>query len=147
MEKRLEMTIEPRPKERPRASVIGGHARIYTPKTTETYENNIRKAWVQQNGEEPLTGPVVVRIHFGMPIPKSVSKKNRIQMLGRKIRPVTKPDIDNLAKSILDAINGVAYKDDNQIVTLMAKKYYTEIPCVRVIVADWIPKEGEEIEH
>lgn len=141
MEKRLEMTIEPRPKERPRARVIGNHAQIYTPTTTADYEKKIRSAWTKANGEDPLTGPVIVRVHLGMPIPKSATKANRAGMLARKIRPVTKPDIDNLAKSILDAINGAAYKDDNQIVTLLVKKYYAAIPFIKVIVAEWKEEE------
>jgi len=141
MEKRLTMTIEPRPKERPRATVVGGHARIYTPKTTEDYEKKIRSAWIKANGSDPIAGAVTVRIHLGMPIPKSSTKAARLKMLERKQVPVTKPDIDNLAKSILDAINGVAYKDDNQIVTLLVKKYYAEVPFAKVIVEDWKPKE------
>ena len=143
-EKTLMMTIEPRPKERPRATVVGGHARIYTPKTTEDYEKKIRSAWTKANGSDPLTGPVVVRIRLGMPIPKSTTKTNKALMLARKMRPVTKPDVDNLAKSILDAINGVAYKDDNQIVDLLARKYYAEVPTVKVTVTDWVPKEEGE---
>lgn len=141
MQKTLTMTIEPRPKERPRATVIGGHARIYTPKTTEDYEKKIRAAWTKANGSDPITGPVLVRIHVGMPIPKSTPKGNKALMLNRQLRPVTKPDIDNLAKSILDAINGIAYKDDNQIVDLLARKYYAEVPFIRVMVEDWTPKE------
>jgi len=141
MEKRLEMLITPFGKERPRGTIIGGHVRIYTPKATETYENEVRKAWEKVNGSEPFTGPLVVRLYFGMPIPKSEAKGRKLLMLERKIRPTTKPDIDNCAKSVLDALNGVAYKDDNQIVTLLAKKFYTEVPCVKVIIADWEAKE------
>ena len=142
MEKRLDLTIEPKPKERPRATVVGGHARIYTPRTTEDYEKKIRSAWVKANGEDPFSGPVVVRIHFGMPIPKSATKANREKMLSRLQRPTVKPDVDNLGKSVLDALNGVAYKDDNQIVTLLAKKYYRGTPCLTVIVEEWTPKGG-----
>ena len=141
-EKRLEIVIIPFGKERPRVAMIGGHPKIYTPKPTEQYEAQIRKAWVKENGEEPFSGPLVVRLHFGMAIPKSATKKDRLLMLQRKKRPVTKPDIDNCAKSVLDALNGVAYKDDNQIVSLVAKKYYTDVPCVKVIVAEWQPEEG-----
>ena len=141
MEKRLMLTIEPRPKERPRATVVGGHARIYTPKATEDYEKKIREAWKKANGFDQLTGPVVVRIHLGMPIPKSTTKAAKVKMLEKKQVPVTKPDIDNLAKSILDAINGIAYKDDNQIVTLLVRKFYADVPFVKVIVTDWAPKE------
>lgn len=141
MEKKLTMTIEPLPKERPRATVVGGHARIYTPKTTASYEKKIRDAWIKANGDKPLTGPVIVRVWLGMPIPKSTTKANKAMMLARKMRPVTKPDVDNLAKSVLDAINGVAYKDDNQIVDLVARKVYADIPFVKVFVTDWEPKE------
>ncbi len=141
MEKRADIFITPFGKERPRVAMIGGHPRIYTPKSTETYEKEIRKAWEKVNGSEPFTGPLVVRLYFGLPVPKSETKGRKLQMLERKIRPATKPDIDNLAKSVLDALNGVAYKDDNQIVTMLAKKCYTEIPCVKIIVADWEAKE------
>ena len=145
MEKTLEMLIEPRPKERPRVAMIGGHPRIYTPKKTEEYEEAIRKAWIKANGEDPFTGPLVLRVWLGMRIPKSTSKVNRVAMLERRIRPTVKPDVDNCAKSVLDALNGVAYKDDNQIVTLLAKKYYTETPCIKVVVAEWTKsRKGDE---
>ena len=141
MEKKVEIYITPFGKERPRASVVGGHARIYTPKATETYEREIKKAWEKVNGSEPFSGPLVMRLYFYMPIPKSETKANKLKMLEKKKRPVTKPDLDNLSKSIMDALNGVAYNDDNQIVTLLAKKYYGEMPCVKIIVAEWEAKE------
>lgn len=141
MEKKAEIYITPFGKERPRASVVGGHARIYTPKATEIYEREIKKAWEKENGSEPFSGPLVMRLYFYMPIPKSETKANKLKMLEKKKRPVTKPDLDNLSKSIMDALNGVAYNDDNQIVTLLAKKYYGEIPCVKIIVAEWEAKE------
>ena len=49
-----------------------------------------------------------------------------------QIRPTQKPDADNIAKSVLDALNGLAYADDKQIVTLVVDKYYDEEPCVHV---------------
>ena len=141
MEKRLTALIEPKPKERPRGTIIDGHVRIYTPKTTEAYEKQVRTAWVKENGETPIEGPVVVRVHLGMKIPKGTTKAKKALMLARKERPTVKPDADNCAKSVLDALNGVAYRDDNQIVDLIVRKFYTEIPCVKVIVSDWVPKE------
>jgi len=143
MEKRLSMTIIPKPKERPRAAIIGGHARIFTPKTTEAYEKEIRAAWIKQNGNVPEEYPMRARIYFGLPIPKSETKKNKVQMLARKIFPTKKPDLDNMAKAVLDALNGVAYKDDCQIVTMLSKKNYAEVPYVKVILDEEKPKEGE----
>jgi len=143
MEKRLVMTITPKPKERPRAAIIGGHARIFTPKTTEAYEKEIRAAWVRANGDKPEEGPIRARIYFGLPIPKSETKGNKLQMIQRKVFPTKKPDLDNLAKAVLDALNGVAYKDDCQIVTMLSRKNYAEAPYVKVILNDEKPKEGD----
>lgn len=141
MEKRLSMTIIPKPKERPRAAIIGGHARIFTPKTTEAYEKEIRAAWVRNNGDKPEEGPLRARIYFGLPIPKSETKANKLLMIQRKVFPTKKPDLDNMAKAVLDALNGVAYKDDSQIVTVLSKKNYSETPYVRVIISEEKPKE------
>lgn len=143
MEKKLAMTIIPKPKERPRAAIIGGHARIFTPKATEAYEKEIRAAWIKQNGNVPEEYPMRARIYFGLPIPKSETKKNKVQMLARKIFPTKKPDLDNMAKAVLDALNGVAYKDDCQIVTMLSKKNYAEVPYVKVFLDEEKPKEGE----
>lgn len=141
MEKKLTALIEPKPKERPRGTIINGHVRIYTPQTTEKYEKQVRTAWIRENGEIPIDGPVVVRVHLGMKIPRSTTKTKKALMLARKERPTVKPDADNCAKSILDALNGVAYRDDNQIVDLIVRKFYTEIPCIKVVVSEWVPKE------
>lgn len=101
----------PKGKERPRF----GQGRIYTPPEQFEHEHQIRKAWIERYGIEPVaTGcPVAVIVSFSKPLPKSI----------RQPRPwILKPDIDNLAKSVLDALNGVAYADDQQIVKLQAVK-------------------------
>lgn len=141
MEKRLTITIEPSPKERPRATVVGGHARIYTPKTTEAYEKKIRDAWIKANGSTPMEGQLLAKIFYGFPIPKSMPKKKIPDMLARIIRPAVKPDLDNLDKAVMDALNKVAYKDDSQIVAKVSKKHYAEIPSVTVVIADYGKEE------
>lgn len=143
MEKKLSMAIIPQPKERPRVTMIAGHPRIYTPQATREYESKIARSWTKENGEMPFTGPVAVKITLGMKIPKSASKAKIQKMLSREIRPTVKPDVDNCAKSILDALNGLAYADDNQIVSLTVRKYYTEVPQILIRVAEWVPKEGD----
>ena len=140
-EKILVVYREPFPKERPRGTIIAGHVNIYTPKKTVAEEKAIAEAWKQKNGLISYEGPVIVRIVLGMPIPKSASKTKKKAMLDRKIRPTTKPDADNCAKLILDALNGLAYQDDNQIVSLTVKKYYTDVPKIMVKVAEWQPEE------
>ena len=148
-EKILVVYKEPHPKERPRGRIVTpkeGKPFIqwYTPKETTEHEEAIARAWKEKNGLTPYQGPVIVRIVFGLKIPKSTSKARIKQMLDRKIRPIVKPDVDNCAKSVLDALNGLAYEDDNQIVSLSVRKYYTDIPKILIKVAEWIPKEGEE---
>ena len=142
-EKVLVLHIEPMPKERPRATVVGGHARIYTPAKTAAYEKKIANAWKTEHGETPFTGPVSVRIVFLMPIPKSVTKARKAAMEAQTERPITKPDADNLAKAVMDAINGIAYKDDNQVVDLSVSKYYGTAPKIMIRVREWEPKEAE----
>ena len=71
----------------------------------------------------------------------SETKTNKALMIARKVFPTKKPDLDNLAKAVLDALNGVAYKDDCQIVTVLSKKNYAEAPYVRVIISEETPKE------
>ena len=108
----LEVDIMPKGKERPRFTA-NGH--VYTPDAQAEHERAIRRAWMDRWGMEPVSSkcPVAVIVSFSKPLPKSV----------RQPRPwIIKPDIDNLAKSVLDALNGVAYADDAQIVKLQAVK-------------------------
>ena len=143
-EKILVIHREPFPKERPRGTIIAGHVNIYTPKKTVAEEKAIAEAWKKEHGLLPYEGPVSVRIVLGMAVPKSTSMKKKKDMLGRKIRPTVKPDADNCAKLILDALNGLAYQDDNQIVDLSVRKYYTEVPKILIKVSEWKMKENPD---
>ena len=67
-----------------------------------------------------------------MYIPKSTSQKKLTQMINREIRPTKKPDIDNIVKVVADALNGIAYADDKQIVSLVVEKYYSVRPRVEI---------------
>ena len=77
---------------------------------------------------------MLVRIYAYYKIPKSTSKKKRAEMLEGRIFPTIKPDADNVAKIILDALNGVVYEDDKQVVGLLTLKRYSEEPRVEVII-------------
>ncbi len=144
MEKRLSITVEPAPKERPRATVVGGHARIYTPSTTASYEKKIRDAWIREHGNTPMEGQLLAKIYYGFRIPKSTPKKNIPAMLQKVIRPTVKPDLDNLDKAVMDALNKVAYKDDSQIVAKVSKKHYAEVPNVTIVIAEYGKEEKKD---
>ena len=124
---------EPQGKGRPRVVRQGGFARAYTPEKTASYENLVKVEYQRARGIM-YAGDVQLRMtitaHYG--IPKSVSKIKRAAMVKGIIRPVKKPDADNVAKVICDALNGVAYRDDTQIVHLAVSKWYDDEPCVVV---------------
>ena len=80
--------------------------------------------------------PLRVRILAKFPIPESWSKKNKEKALKGEIKPNKKPDLDNIAKIILDGLNGVAYTDDKQVTSLEIEKAYSDTPCVVVYIAE-----------
>ena len=121
------------PKQRPR---ISGR-RAYTPKRTKDYEERVLEAFRSSyQGFYPTFGkdaPVRICISIYQAIPKSWSKKKRLQAEQGEIVPLSRNgDIDNIAKSILDALNGFAYEDDCQVTTLIVTKQYGVNPCAEV---------------
>jgi len=70
------------------------------------------------------------------PIPKSASKKKRADMESGKLRPIVKPDLDNVMKVVCDALNQIAYRDDSQIVAASLVKMYSNTPRVEVEIID-----------
>lgn len=124
---------EPKGKARPRFSSRSGRA--YTPKDTVAYENKVKQCYSEQCGDYYFgTDIVSVKILAYYPIPKSASKKFRISVLNGLIRPGKKPDSDNVIKIVCDALNGVAWNDDAQVVECLFQKWYDEEPCVDVWV-------------
>ena len=119
-------------KQRPRFSKSGV---VYTPKETRVYENFVRACYsdyANQYKWEPYDGQLRAEVEVFIQVPKSDSKlKKQAKIIG-EIRPTIKPDCDNLAKSILDSLNGLAYQDDRQIIELSVKKFYAEQSEVRV---------------
>lgn len=100
---------KPVPKARPR--VVNRHA--YTPKKTKDRADLIKQI-AAPLFDKPFTGPVCVDVIAVFPIPKSWSKKKKAEMRG--MPHTQRPDKDNLEKLPYDALNGIAYVDDSQIV-------------------------------
>jgi Holliday junction resolvase RusA-like endonuclease len=124
---------EPKGKARPRVFTNNqGRRQAITPKETLSYENLVK--WVYQNtyGARKLEGELEARIVAMYSIPKSMTKKNRQLIEEGKLHPTKKPDLDNVAKIVLDSLNGIAYSDDSQIVKLNIEKHYSENPRVEV---------------
>ncbi|WP_238899337.1 RusA family crossover junction endodeoxyribonuclease [Clostridium sp. YIM B02500] len=108
-------------KARPR--VFGKHA--VTPEDTVNYENWVKICYQQQDGRHFFNEPIRADIRVYHKVPKSYSKK-RIEGIKQGLeRPQKKPDADNIAKIILDSLNGIAYKDDSQVIELQVSKFFT----------------------
>lgn len=130
-----QLTIDgvPVAKGRPRLGRYG----TYTPKKTQEYEEYVKMCWVAKyGGIQPSEQSLEVDIVFYLPIPKSVNKKQRAEMLDGKIKHTKKPDIDNLIKSVLDALNGIAYSDDSKIIKVAAEKQYSEKPKTEIQISE-----------
>lgn len=129
-------------KGRPRFSTQGGFVRAITPEKTANYETLVRLSYQQKYAgctfEKNV--PLMADITALFPIPKSASKKLQAKMLSGAVRPTKKPDCDNIIKAVLDALNGVAYYDDSQVVKICIRKRYDTNP--RTIIEIIELKEG-----
>jgi len=105
----------------------------YTPKQTRTQEAFIKALFVQKYpGHVILDGPLEMTVLAFFPIPKSASKSAKNSMILGGTFPTRKPDADNLLKVFMDALSGLAYRDDAQIVSVMLDKRYSENPHAEV---------------
>ena len=131
----------PQGKGRPRFTKSG---HTYTPAKTAEYEKLVQAEYIRQCAGQSLHGqPVHIWIDAFFEIPKNTSKKRHSEMLIME-RPTKKPDADNVIKIITDALNGIAYDDDRQIVALMFEKFYAEIPHVDVYLGVIRPEEAQK---
>jgi Holliday junction resolvase RusA-like endonuclease len=122
----FEVPGEPRGKGRPRFS--SGHA--YTDNETRSYEKKIMAYYRQQLSDFrwPDSAYISVEVTAVYPIPKSATKASLAAIQAGRILPKMKPDIDNVLKIVLDSLNGIAYKDDSQVVMVSGRKVYGHEP-------------------
>lgn len=124
----FEVPGEPRGKGRPR---FNRHTGItYTDSETRSYEKKIIAHYRQQLKDFRWPDEVFVSVSVTAiyPIPKSATKASVAAIQDGKILPKKKPDIDNVLKVVLDSLNGIAYKDDSQVVTVVGQKVYGQEP-------------------
>lgn len=95
----------------------------YTPEKTKAFEEKLKMYFIKKyKRPEVSENPFKIKILAEFKPPKSLSKKKQMQLIGKPYPK--KPDMDNITKAILDSLNGLAYKDDNQIVSINAEKKY-----------------------
>lgn len=112
----------------------------YTPSDIAEYSNYVKLCFINKypswNVQEFVNKPLKTVINVYMQIPESYSKKKKELARAGNLKPTVKPDCDNIAKNINDSLNGVAYPDDKQIVSLTINKYYADSDCVIVTISD-----------
>lgn len=125
---------EPIGKGRPR--FYNGHA--VTPPKTREYEEEIRLSFLQANkGKLPMyeKGTALnLHLEFNFEVPKSYSKKKRKLCLNGEQKHTKRPDIDNLVKAVLDALNGYLFEDDSQVTSVTSCKRFSESSGVNIRV-------------
>ena len=112
----------------------------YTPSDMIEYSNLVKMSFINKypawNTEIFADNPLKVEINVYIPIPKSFSKKKKALALEGILRPTVKPDCDNIAKNINDALNRIVYNDDKQIVSLTVNKFYSNDEYVKVNISE-----------
>lgn len=114
---------EPVGKGRPR---MGRGGRVYTPDATRRAEHAVARAWWAPMIEIDFEIAVRVTAYYGRPKDHflqsgALSAKGR-----RSIVPMKTPDLDNVVKLVLDALNGVAYRDDKQVQSVEALRFWDD---------------------
>ena len=131
----FEVPGEPQGKRRARFVRAGHFVKTYADPKTVTYETFIREMFcIAHPGFVPLEGGLGVEIRAFCGMPKGVSKRKRAMMESGELRPAKRPVADNIAKVILDALTGLAFKNDSQVVRLIVGKAYSTRPRVEVEV-------------
>lgn len=124
------------PKQRPRFKRCGAYIQTYTPQPTLDYQKLVADSYLENNSDTKLTGALIMTIDAYFNVPKSYSKKKKAMLMG-KPNLQHNGDVDNIAKSILDGLNGIAYDDDTIIYDLHTRKFYSDNDIERVEVKIW----------
>jgi crossover junction endodeoxyribonuclease RusA len=113
----------PKPQPRPRATIRGRHAGVYDPGTANEWRAAVAAAGSKHQPAGPLEGPLLVGMRFYLPRPKRLMRKCDPDT---RLRHTAKPDVDNLAKAVLDALTAAGWwADDSQVCSLTIEKWYT----------------------
>jgi Holliday junction resolvase RusA-like endonuclease len=122
---RLVIPGAPVGKARPRVTSHG----TFTPPKTKRAEADVRAVWREHGGLRLPDGPIVAHMHSYVERPAGhFTTKGKLSAAGRRAPfPVRKPDLDNAIKLILDSLNGLAYRDDAQVVEIHARRLWKDV--------------------
>lgn len=121
---------EPKAQPRPRAYAFHGHARMYDAGTSNGWKKLVSYAAKPYCHKTPLLGPLRVNLHFWFSRPKSHYGKSKGKPYIKESAPrsmTNKPDVDNLAKAVMDALTDVGmWGDDSQIIITEISKEWAD---------------------
>lgn len=127
---------DPVPKGRPRFARRGQFVQTYTDAKTIDYETQVAmRARHAIGSTKPLEGALSVFLYLRYTVPASYSKKRKEACL-KGVEYPKRIDIDNVYKSVTDAMNGIVYLDDSQIVEAHIKKVYAEESGANIMVQE-----------
>jgi Holliday junction resolvase RusA-like endonuclease len=113
----------------------------YPDPQTEAYERTLAEAAsLYMRGKRPTEGPLALLVHAYREVPASWPARDREKALAGAIRPTPRPDGDNYLKAAQDALNGIVWRDDAQIVDARVIKQYSRFPALRIEVREFIPR-------
>lgn len=136
----MEFIVKGKPQGKARPRVVRnkytGKTHGITPAKTIEYEDLIRWSYKSAGGQYMGEATLQLDVQAYFPIPKSFNRAKRQRAEIDELRPTTKPDCDNIIKVVLDALNGVAYYDDKQVVCVSCNKYYAETGYIKINIKE-----------
>lgn len=123
---------EPVAQGRPRFARRGNFVTTYDPAKSRDYKDTVYSIAIEHKPEQPLEGPLNVKIVAFKSIPKSFSKRKAADAESGVLLPITKPDCDNYAKGVKDALSGLIWRDDAQVVRLTVEKKFSTVPRMEI---------------
>ncbi|MFF2174955.1 RusA family crossover junction endodeoxyribonuclease [Lysinibacillus sp. NPDC058147] len=137
---KIEIPGDVQAQQRPKFSSFGNNVSVRDPKESKDYKSFVRLVAAEHAPESLITEEIRLSIDVYLKIPKKYHTKPKMALIhAGKLRPTTKPDIDNLAKGIKDGLSKVVWHDDSQVTELVARKWYSDNPRAEVTI-EWAEK-------
>ena len=128
------------PKQSAKFTQISGFIKAYQPSKVKDYANFIKLCFIDKykdHNPDVFKGKMLeMHVKEFRIIPKSKTKTFKQRALAGDLRPITKPDTDNITKQVKDALNMIAYPDDAQIVTDITEKFYSDRPRIEIYIRE-----------
>lgn len=133
---KFEVLGEPKSQLRIKFRKMGSHIHTYVPEVTQMAEQSLMMQSLQYRPKDLIFGPIRLGLKIIRSIPKSMSKRKRQLAIDEILRPTTKPDLSNYIKLIEDALTGIFWRDDSQIIEYLPGigKYYGATPKIEITV-------------